>query len=300
MAGQIVHASVGTQCSQAEWESSATHIISGSAGVWVLTSGDIDNTAYGASWSGQYVTAPSKAAVYNQMQLLTAVSGSTANSGAVAALQAISGAVIASITAIQNVSGISPVSGAVAALKAVSGSVATHAAIHQAGQASAINVSGLTGLLVTPQTPAAHNHIINTVLANGSWDGDTVSGVVAQLVSATQIVYQKSSGYWDLADADAEVTAAGTLLMATATIASAAGGVLLKKGLIRNDSGFGASLAIGASGVYFLGTAAGGILPKASAPSGPGDIVRTVGEGWCADVPRLLWFEPNPSWYEHS
>jgi hypothetical protein len=137
-------------------------------------------------------------------------------------------------------------------------------------------------------------------LANGSWDGRTISGVVAQLVSATQVLYQKSSGYWDLADADAEVTAGGMLVMATAGIASAAGGVLLEEGLIRNDSGFGGSLAIGVSGTYFVGTTPGQLLVKASAPSGAGDIVRVAGYGLCADVPRLFNFKPSTTYFEHS
>src|SRR5574343_491399 len=286
MPGTISHASVGTQVSQAEWESSATHLISGVAGVIVLTSGDIDNTAYAASWSGVNLVAPSKGAVYAQIETLTSVSGASPSSGAVAALQA--------------VSGICVMSAQVAALKAVSGSVYGHKATHQNGGSDALNVSGLTGLLATAQTPAAHNHIVNMGLANGTWDGRTISGVVAQLVSATQVLYQKASGYGDLADADAEVTAGGMLVMATAGIASAAGGVLLEEGLIRNDSGFGGSLAIGLSGTYFVGTTPGALLVKASAPAGAGDIVREAGYGLCADVPRLFNFLPATTYFEHS
>lgn len=286
MAGTIAHTTVGTECAQNEFESVTLHTVSGVAGVIVLTSGDIDNTAYATSWSGKYTTAPSKAAVYNKIEAM-----GTTDSGFTTTI----------ISATQHItaSGIGTFGAGVVTPTHISGrGNATISGVIQAG-------AGLT----TPTHISAGGNVMgdnilakqmDTTIANGSWDGRTISGVVAQLTSATQLLYQKSSGYWDLADADSELTAGGMLVMATATIASAAAGVLLVEGLIRNDSGFGGSLAIGLSGTYFVGTTPGALLVKASAPSGAGDIVRVAGYGLCADVPRLFNFKPSTTYFEHS
>jgi hypothetical protein len=133
-----------------------------------------------------------------------------------------------------------------------------------------------------------------------SWDNaladDTVSGITTTFTAAAGGVvfgnccYIDGSGTLALADADALATSA-VVAVATATIAGAASGVFLLRGIIRDDS----ANAFTPGGLIYLSTTAGGYTQ--TAPSGVDDVINVLGVAINADK---WYFNPSMVMVEHT
>ena len=123
---------------------------------------------------------------------------------------------------------------------------------------------------------------------NNTWNGRVMSAVAGENLAIGDVCYLKSDGKFWKADADAEATSKGMLMMATNTIAGDASGLFLRKGFIRNDSW---SFTVGAE--LFIHTTPGG--PTSTKPSGTGDIVRIVGYAYTTSI---VYFDPDKSYVE--
>lgn len=110
------------------------------------------------------------------------------------------------------------------------------------------------------------------------------------LLAANQICYISGSSadvpLITLADADAESTSKGMLVMTTRSITHNAS----RKVLIRGPY---VTTGLTAGAVYYLSTTAG--TRTTVAPSGTGDIVRVIGYGIST---TRLWFDPDKTWVE--
>lgn len=104
-------------------------------------------------------------------------------------------------------------------------------------------------------------------------------------------VYYLSSGGWSPADADSASSASGLLAVATG---SASQDGMLACGLVRMDDNTNFSSA-STGAVLYLDTATGNVT--ATAPSGPGDIVRVVGYVFNA-ANKIIYFDPDKTWLE--
>jgi hypothetical protein len=121
-----------------------------------------------------------------------------------------------------------------------------------------------------------------------AWSGDVFPATAGENVVIGDVCYLKSDGKFWKADADAEATAKGLIVMATASISQNATGVFLRKGFIRDDTW---NWTVGAE--LFVHTTPGN--PTATKPSGSGDVVRIVGYAYTADV---IWFDPDTAYVE--
>lgn len=122
-----------------------------------------------------------------------------------------------------------------------------------------------------------------------SWNGHVWAGTAGENLAFGDVCYLKGSDRkFYRADADAEATAKGLIVMATAAISADASGVFLRMGFIRDDS-----WAWGESVELYIHTAPGN--PTATKPSGSGDIVRIIGYPYSATV---IWFEPDTAYAE--
>lgn len=140
-------------------------------------------------------------------------------------------------------------------------------------------VEDLTPQLGGPLEMNEKTILVDAVLADDhSWTGPTQEVTVGEQVTIFSTLYLKADGkYWKI-DADAEATAKGKIVMATATInADASGLVLLPSALsfIRDDS-TGKWTVTGAGDEMFLSLTAGRLTNDVSAYS-TGDIVRIAG-----------------------
>lgn len=140
-------------------------------------------------------------------------------------------------------------------------------------------VEDLTPQLGGPLEMNEKTILVDAVLADDhSWTGPTQEVTVGEHVTIFDTLYLKADGkYWKI-DADAEATAKGKIVMATATInADASGLVLLPSALsfIRDDS-TGKWTVTSAGDEMFLSLTAGRLTNDVSAYS-TGDIVRIAG-----------------------
>jgi hypothetical protein len=120
--------------------------------------------------------------------------------------------------------------------------------------------------------------------ANLGYNGIIETQTAGENVAIGQVCYLKSDGKYWLADADAESTTKGRLLMATTTIAGDATGVFLVKGYIRNDAWAWSAVAQ----TLYVHTTPG--LPTGVKPSGNADVVRIVGYTHSATI---TYFDPS-------
>ena len=140
-------------------------------------------------------------------------------------------------------------------------------------------VEDLTPQLGGPLEMNEKTILVDAVLTDDhSWTGPTQSITVGENVAIFDTLYLKSDGkYWKI-DADAEATAKGKIVMATAAIsADASGIVLLPSALsfIRDDST--AKWTVTAAGnEMYLSTAVGELTNDVSGYT-TGDIVRIAG-----------------------
>jgi len=123
-----------------------------------------------------------------------------------------------------------------------------------------------------------------------SYTGDTITDTAGENVAIGDLCYEKNDGKFWLADADAEATAKGMLVLATEAIAAEASGVFLVYGKYRDDTW---NWTVGQE--LYIHTTGGN--PTGTKPSGSGDIIRIIGHGHTADI---LFFNPDQTYVEHA
>jgi len=153
-----------------------------------------------------------------------------------------------------------------------------------------INTSGTltVGGIVTILVDAA-------LTSDHTWTGPTQSVTAGEILTIGEVAYLKSDGKYWLADADAEATAGAKIVMATATIAAEATGIVLLPSplsFFRDDSTTEWTVT-GIGDVMFLSATAGEIT--ATAPAGNADIVRVVGY---METATVLNFDASKAWVE--
>lgn len=132
--------------------------------------------------------------------------------------------------------------------------------------------------------------------ADGKYSGIVLPSQTAGAALAFgDLVYLAAAdSRWELADADAEATA-GPVMLGMCVLAAAGDGsatTVLLIGKIRADSKF-PTLTVSAPA--YVGTTAGEI--QVVAPSGTGDIIRSVGRASTADE---FFFNPSNDYFEHA
>lgn len=147
---------------------------------------------------------------------------------------------------------------------------------------------GRNFILETQLSPTIRFRYIN--LGSGVYSGEIRYGTAGEALSEHDLCYL-TSGKFSKADADAEATAKGQLVIAMEDIANDALGRFLVKGWCGKDSW---GLTTGAP--VFMSTTAGDYTQ--TAPSGSGDIIRVV--GWADYTSEGMRFDPSPDWYEHD
>jgi len=134
----------------------------------------------------------------------------------------------------------------------------------------------------------------NLVLTPSPTSDHTGNGVIAtytagENLSLPNVCYLKSDGKMWWAKADAEATASGKLVLATANITANATGVCLDYGYFRDDTW---NWTVG--GKLYLSAASGAALTQ-TAPTTAGQIVRIVGYAYSADI---IFFNPENTYLE--
>lgn len=132
------------------------------------------------------------------------------------------------------------------------------------------------------------HELIDGLANNDSFSGKYVEMTVGEGVVIGDVCYLKSDGKMWKADADAEATANGLIMMALETIAQDATGKFLLEGFIRHDDW---DWTVGAK--LYISTTPGD--PTETAPAGAGDIVRLVAYATHAD---RLYFNPSSTYEE--
>jgi len=133
----------------------------------------------------------------------------------------------------------------------------------------------------------ADGYLRKKTLVNVRLELHSETATAGEALVAGNICYLKSDGKYWKANASAEATASGRLLMAMATIAANATGKFYAYGGYRTTTG----LTTGS--IYYLSTTAGGITT--TAPATTGNVVRVVGY---ASSTTKFNFEPSNSWGE--
>ena len=121
-----------------------------------------------------------------------------------------------------------------------------------------------------------------------TFNGIIINDTVGEDVAIGDVLYLKNDGKWWQADADAEATTKGAIVMATDTILADADGVLLLMGFIRDDSWTWTV----ADELYVSCTPGN---PTDTQPAGAGDVVRIV--GW-AMTATIVYFNPSATYVE--
>jgi len=125
-----------------------------------------------------------------------------------------------------------------------------------------------------------------STMADHGYSGTAKYGTAGENLVFRDIVYLKSDGKWWKTDADAEATSKGIIRMALATIAADADGLLLVKGLIRDDSDSWTQEGV----ELFLSPTAGNLTE--TRPSSSGQIVKVLGH---AEEQGAAYMEFDPS-----
>jgi hypothetical protein len=128
----------------------------------------------------------------------------------------------------------------------------------------------------------------STPNADHSCIGACFIGIAAQALVIGDVCYLNSAGRFAKADADAEATTKGMLVMAMGTISSGSTGYFLLWGFVRDNTW---NWTPGAE--LYVSCTPGN--PTATKPSGGGDVVRIVGWAYNADV---VWFKPDATYVE--
>jgi hypothetical protein len=121
-----------------------------------------------------------------------------------------------------------------------------------------------------------------SLASDETWNGDVITATAGENVSFGDICYLKSDGKFWLADANAENTTKGMIVMSTASISADASGVFLLRGLIRDDSW---DWTVGAD--LWVPETPGNATE--TQPSDVGDFIRFIGWAKGADY---IWFDP--------
>lgn len=120
--------------------------------------------------------------------------------------------------------------------------------------------------------------------------GITITETAGENVAIGDVCYFKNDGKFWKADADAEATSKGWLVLATAAIAAEASGIFLVYGKYRDDS-----WTWTVAQELFIHTTGGN--PTGTRPIGSGDIVRIVAH---ASAATILFFNPDQTYIELS
>ncbi len=138
--------------------------------------------------------------------------------------------------------------------------------------------------------------VVAALGTNLTWIGPTQSITAGEILTIGEVAYLKSDGKYWLADADAEATADTKLVMATATIAADATGIVLlpsAMSFMRVDAT--TEWTVTAAGdVMFLSTTEGELTNDVSGYT-TGDIVRVCGY---METTVILNFDVDKTWIE--
>ena len=121
-----------------------------------------------------------------------------------------------------------------------------------------------------------------------TYEGDVIYTTAAGGTTQGNLVYLRTNGTWDNADADSAVSSTPMLGIALGTDPTSDG--VLIRGTFTLDHDVGNDQGV----PLYISTTAGDIT--ATAPSGSGDIVRVVGYNLGDD--DEIWFNPSGSWVE--
>jgi len=115
------------------------------------------------------------------------------------------------------------------------------------------------------------------LLADGEYAGMTIEAVAGEAFTVGQVGYIKSDGKVWKADADAEATTKGLLLMATSSVGADERGAFLWKGTLKSSA-----FSYTTGDELYVSTTPG--VPTATRPSGSGDVVRICGWAVASDI----------------
>ena len=152
-------------------------------------------------------------------------------------------------------------------------------------------VFGTSPTIATP-TITSPEITLGTGLADGAFTGITEDGTAGATLAFGDLCYLAvADSRWELTDADAEATAFGKLgICVLVATGDGEATTMLLVGNVRADAVF-PSLTVGAP--VYVDVTAGDI--SNTAPSGSGDIIRTIGQGNTANE---LYFKPDNCYFE--
>lgn len=129
--------------------------------------------------------------------------------------------------------------------------------------------------------------------ADGKYNGITIAGTAGATLIFGDCVYLNDNSAWVKAKGDAESTTKALLGICVAAANIDTPTTILLIGMVRADVAF-PSFTVGAP--VFLDASTAGDLTN-TAPSGSGNQIRCVGQGYDANT---LWLCPSQDWYEHA